>query len=135
MEFMVGLFVLAGFVALLFVSLQAANLGNFSFSAKTYEVTANFDNIGGLKARAPVKSAGVVVGRVRDITFDQSTFQATVKMDLDSGYKFPADTSARFSPRACWASSTSGCRPGATTVISKRAAKSNRHSRRSYWKT
>ena len=97
MEFMVGLFVLAGFVALLFVSLQAANLGNFSFSAKTYEVTANFDNIGGLKARAPVKSAGVVVGRVRDITFDQSTFQ--------------------------------------TTVISKRAAKSNRHSRRSYWKT
>ncbi len=95
MEFMVGLFVLAGFVALLFVSLQAANLGNFSFSAKTYEVTANFDNIGGLKARAPVKSAGVVVGRVRDITFDQSTFQATVKMDLDSGYKFPADTSAK----------------------------------------
>ena len=92
---MVGLFVLAGFVALLFVSLQAANLGNFSFSAKTYEVTANFDNIGGLKARAPVKSAGVVVGRVRDITFDQSTFQATVKMDLDSGYKFPADTSAK----------------------------------------
>ena len=67
MEFMVGLFVLAGFVALLFVSLQAANLGNFSFSAKTYEVTANFDNIGGLKARAPVKSAGVVVGRVSRI--------------------------------------------------------------------
>lgn len=75
MEFMVGLFVLAGFVALLFVSLQAANLGNFSFSAKTYEVTANFDNIGGLKARAPVKSAGVVVGRVRDITLTSRLFR------------------------------------------------------------
>ena len=90
----VGLFVLIGAAALVFLALQSANLLSLSFQ-KTYTLTARFDNIGGLKARAPVKSAGVVVGRVRDITFDQSTFQATVKMDLDSGYKFPADTSAK----------------------------------------
>ena len=93
-EFLVGLFVLAGFLALLFVSLKAANLGNFSFSADTYEVTAKFDNIGGLKTRAPVKSAGVVVGRVKSITFDGADFQAKVTMDIESAYKFPTDTSA-----------------------------------------
>ena len=93
-EFLVGLFVLAGFLALLFVSLKVANLGNFSFSADTYEVTAKFDNIGGLKARAPVKSAGVVVGRVKSITFDGADFQAKVTMDIESAYKFPTDTSA-----------------------------------------
>lgn len=94
LEFAVGIFVLLGFVALLFVSMQAANLGNFTFSSHTYEVTANFDNIGGLKPRAPVKSAGVVVGRVKAIDFDQETFQAKVTMDLEQKYKFPADSSA-----------------------------------------
>ncbi len=93
-EFAVGLFVLLGFVALLFVSMQAANLGNFSFNSHTYKVTAHFDNIGGLKPRAPVKSAGVVVGRVSSIRFDQETFQAKVTMDLDDKFKFPADSSA-----------------------------------------
>lgn len=95
LEFLVGLFVLLGFVALLFVSMQAANLGNFSFASHTYEVSANFDNIGGLKPRAPVKSAGVVVGRVKNIYFDQDSFQATVVLDLDEKFKFPADTSAK----------------------------------------
>lgn len=95
LEFMVGLFVLFGFVALLFVSMQAANLGNFSFASHTYEVSANFDNIGGLKPRAPVKSAGVVVGRVKSIGFDQDSFQAKVVMDLDDAFKFPADSSAK----------------------------------------
>ena len=95
LEFLVGLFVLMGFVALLFVSMQAANLGNFSFNSHTYEVSANFDDIGGLKARAPVKSAGVVVGRVKSIGFDPQTFQAKVVMDLDEQYKFPVDSSAK----------------------------------------
>ena len=94
-EFCVGLFVLLGFLALIFVSLQAANLGNFSWNAKTYELSANFDNIGGLKPRAPVKSAGVVVGRVKEITFDQASFQATVVLNIESRYKFPADSSAQ----------------------------------------
>lgn len=95
LELFVGLFVLAGFLALLFVSMQAANLGNFSMNTHSYEVTANFDNIGGLKARAPVKSAGVLVGRVKHIEFDQKTFQAKVTLSLEGQYKFPADTSAK----------------------------------------
>ena len=95
MEFMVGLFVLAGFISLLFVSMQAANLGSFSFNAKGYTVTANFDNIGGLKPRAPVKSAGVVVGRVKSIEFDGKAYQARVTLDLDASYKFPADSSVK----------------------------------------
>ena len=94
LEFFVGLFVIAGFVALLFISMQAANLGNFNVASKSYTVTAHFDNIGGLKARAPVKSAGVVVGRVKSISFDQETFQAKVEMELDQDYQFPSDTSA-----------------------------------------
>ena len=69
-ELMVGLFVVAGFAALLFTALQAANLGSFSWSQKTYTVEAMFDNIGGLKPRAPVKSAGVVIGRVESVNFE-----------------------------------------------------------------
>ncbi|MDY6010746.1 MAG: outer membrane lipid asymmetry maintenance protein MlaD [Duodenibacillus sp.] len=95
LEFLVGIFVVLGFTALFFVSMQAANLGNFSFGTHAYEVTANFDNIGGLKPRAPVKSAGVVVGRVKSISFDQETFQAKVVMDIEQKFKFPADSSAK----------------------------------------
>lgn len=69
LEAAVGLFIVLGFLAALFMALQAANLGSFTFGQKTYAVTADFDNIGGLKARAAVKSAGVVVGRVRSIVF------------------------------------------------------------------
>ena len=87
LEFFVGLFIVLGAVALVFLSLQAANLGSFSFGNKTYEVTASFDNIGGLKPRAAIKSAGVVVGRVKAISFDSQTFQAQVLMDMDSRYK------------------------------------------------
>jgi len=94
LDFWVGLFVVAGFVALLFLSLKVGNMSSaFSF-ADTYTVQARFDNIGGLKARAPVKSAGVVVGRVADIRFDDKTYQATVVMKLEKQYQFPKDTSA-----------------------------------------
>ena len=94
-ELMVGLFVVAGFAALLFTALQAANLGSFSWTQKTYTVGAMFDNIGGLKPRAPVKSAGVVVGRVENVTFDNNLFQAKVTMTIDSQYQFPTDTEAQ----------------------------------------
>ncbi len=90
----VGLFVMVGFVALLFLALKAGNLLSLSFS-ETYPVTARFDNIGGLKARAAVKSAGVVVGRVDAISFDDKTFQASVVMQLDKRFAFPKDTSAK----------------------------------------
>lgn len=93
-DFMVGLFVLAGFGALLFLALKVGNMAAFSF-APTYEVQARFDNIGGLKARAPVKSAGVVVGRIKNIQFDTQTYQALVTIDMEQQYPFPKDTSAK----------------------------------------
>ncbi len=92
-DFWVGLFVLIGLVALLFLALQAGNLASFQRGA-TYTVTANFDNVGGLKPRAAVKSAGVVVGRVTSIEFDDQTFQARVTLAMNEGFKFPKDTSA-----------------------------------------
>ena len=90
----VGLFVLIGAAALVFLAL---NVGNMSFLTldKGYTVTMNFDNIGGLKSRAPVKSAGVVVGRVSKITFNDKKFQAVVTLNLETGYKCPKDTSAK----------------------------------------
>jgi len=90
----VGLFVLLGAVALLFLALKAGNMSTISFS-KTYAVTGKFDNIGGLKPQAPVKSAGVVVGRVGAIDFDDKTFQANVRLDINPAYKFPKDSSLK----------------------------------------
>jgi phospholipid/cholesterol/gamma-HCH transport system substrate-binding protein len=92
-DFWVGLFVLLGAAALVFLALRAGNLASFSF-AKTYSISAAFDNIGGLKVRAPVKSAGVTVGRIEAISFDNKSYQAEVTMDLDEHYKFPTDSSA-----------------------------------------
>ena len=90
----VGLFVLLGLAALLFLALRAGNMSTLSYG-QTYLVTGKFDNIGGLKPQAPVKSAGVVVGRVGDIKFDDKTYQALVTLELESGYKFPKDSSLK----------------------------------------
>src|SRR5215208_7732 len=90
----VGLFVLIGAAALVFLALQSANLLSLSFQP-TYRVAAKFDNIGGLKPRAAVKSAGVVVGRVESITFDDKSFQARVTLALESRYQFPKDSSLK----------------------------------------
>jgi phospholipid/cholesterol/gamma-HCH transport system substrate-binding protein len=90
----VGLFVLIGAAALLFLALQSANLLSLNFQ-KTYAVSARFDNIGGLKPQTAVKSAGVVVGRVDSITFDDKNFQANVTLALQSRYSFPKDSSLK----------------------------------------
>ena len=90
----VGLFVLLGAAAILFLALQSANLLSLSFQS-TYPVVAKFDNIGGLKPRAAVKSAGVVVGRVESIGFDNKSFQARVTLALQSQYAFPKDSSLK----------------------------------------
>jgi phospholipid/cholesterol/gamma-HCH transport system substrate-binding protein len=90
----VGVFVAVGFAALLFLALKVGNLATFS-TDQTYQVQAKFANIGGLKVRGPVKSAGVVVGRVADIRFDNETYEAIVTMTLDAGYQFPRDTTAK----------------------------------------
>ncbi len=93
-EVLVGVFVLLGMLAVLFLALKSANLASFSFDA-TYRISARFDEIGGLKVQAPVKSAGVTVGRIADIRFDNKTFQALVTLDIDRRYVFPADSSAK----------------------------------------
>ncbi|NYT45823.1 outer membrane lipid asymmetry maintenance protein MlaD [Alcaligenaceae bacterium] len=92
-DFWVGLFVLLGAVALVFLALRAGNMSSFSF-APTYQVQAHFDNLGGLKIRAPVKSSGVVVGRVASIGFDNERYQAVATLDLEEQYSFPTDSSA-----------------------------------------
>jgi phospholipid/cholesterol/gamma-HCH transport system substrate-binding protein len=91
----VGLFVLLGVAALMFLALKAGNMGSFSLGSDSYSVITRFDNIGGLKPQAPVKSAGVVVGRVADIRFDDKSYQAQVTLKMDPRYKFPKDSSAK----------------------------------------
>ena len=90
----VGLFVLIGALALLFLALQSANLLSLNFE-RGYAVTAKFDNIGGLKPKAAVKSSGVVVGRVESIGFDDKTYQARVRLSMDKRYAFPKDSSLK----------------------------------------
>jgi len=89
----VGAFVAIGLVSLLFLALKVGNLASNNLG-DTYRLSAKFDNIGGLKVRGPVKSAGVVVGRVAEIGFDKTTYQAVVGMEIDARYQFPKDTFA-----------------------------------------
>jgi phospholipid/cholesterol/gamma-HCH transport system substrate-binding protein len=110
-ETLVGLFVLLGLLAIVFLALKAANLASFRIGA-TYTVTAKFDNIGGLKARAPVKSAGVTVGRVTAISLDTKTYQGTVTMELDQGVHFPSDTSAKILTSGLLGDQYIGLEPG-----------------------
>jgi phospholipid/cholesterol/gamma-HCH transport system substrate-binding protein len=93
LDLWVGLFVIVGITALLFLALKVGSTSAIK-SSDSYEVVARFENIGGLKPRAPVKSAGVVVGRVADIQFDNKTYEAAVTLRLDKRYAFPKDTSA-----------------------------------------
>lgn len=89
----VGFFVAVGLVALLFLALKVGNLSSTDVG-ETYSLQARFDNIGGLKVRAAVKSAGVVVGRVGEIRFDVQSYTALVTMQIDERYRFPRDTFA-----------------------------------------
>jgi phospholipid/cholesterol/gamma-HCH transport system substrate-binding protein len=93
LDLWVGVFVALGLASLLFLALKVGNLATANFS-ETYSLTANFVNIGGLKVRAPVKSAGVVVGRVADIRFNPETYEAVVTFNIDGRYRFPKDTFA-----------------------------------------
>lgn len=93
LDLWVGLFVAIGLASLLFLALKVGNLSTAN-GGETYRLEAKFDNIGGLKIRAPVKSAGVVVGRVSDIRFDSDNYVAVVAMQVDGRYRFPRDTFA-----------------------------------------
>lgn len=90
----VGIFVVAGVIALFVLALKVGDVGSSFDSGDSYVLKAEFDNIGGLKIRGPVKSAGVVVGRVSDVSFDTKKYAALVTMRLDKRYQFPKDTTA-----------------------------------------
>ncbi len=110
-EILVGLFVLLGLAALVFVALRAANLTSFS-NGDGYRLSARFDNIGGLKVRAPVRSAGVVVGRVTAISLDTRTFQGLVTMEIRHGFDFPKDSSAKILTAGLLGDQYVGIEPG-----------------------
>jgi phospholipid/cholesterol/gamma-HCH transport system substrate-binding protein len=108
----VGLFVLLGAVAVLFLALKSANLLSLNFD-RTYALSARFDNIGGLKPQAAVRSAGVVVGRVSSISFDDTSFQATVKLEMQEQFKFPKDSSIKILTSGLLGEQYLGVEPGA----------------------
>jgi len=93
LDLWVGIFVAAGIAAFFVLALKVGNASTTFNTGATYSLIAEFDNIGGLKVRAPVKSSGVVVGRVDDIQFDSKKFTARVVMNIDKRYEFPKDTS------------------------------------------
>jgi phospholipid/cholesterol/gamma-HCH transport system substrate-binding protein len=107
----VGLFVLIGAAAILFLALQAANLLSLSFQP-TYQVVAKFDNAGGLKPKSAVRSAGVVVGRVESISFDDQRFQAQVVLSLESRFAFPKDSSLKILTSGLLGDQYVGIEPG-----------------------
>lgn len=110
-EVMVGLFVLLGMLGLVFLALKAANLGSAG-GGDTYAVSARFDNIGGLKVRAPVRTAGVTVGRVTSISLDPKTFQGLVMIEIQRAYQFPKDTSAKILTAGLLGDQYIGLEPG-----------------------
>ena len=115
LDLWVGLFVVVGLAAVLVLAMKVGNLGTFNMS-ESYDLQADFDNIGGLKARAPVKSAGVVVGRVTGITFDNASYRARVSMIVDKRYQFPKDTFAKILTAGLLGEQYIGLDPGGDEV-------------------
>lgn len=109
---LVGTFVLLGLAALLFLSLRVSNLASWSTSS-SYQLVAYFDDIGGLKPRAAVRSAGVLVGRVSSIQFDDKRYQALVTLEIDSSVAFPKDSSAQILTAGLLGEKYVGLLPGA----------------------
>jgi phospholipid/cholesterol/gamma-HCH transport system substrate-binding protein len=116
-ETLVGVFALLGIAGLLFLALKAANLGNFTSAGDTYMLIAKFDNIGALKVRAPVRSAGVTVGRVVSIALDPKSYQGVVKFDLQRSVQFPSDSSARILTSGLLGDQYIGLEPGGSEKV------------------
>jgi phospholipid/cholesterol/gamma-HCH transport system substrate-binding protein len=110
-ETLVGFFVLLGMAGLVFLAMKAANLGSVG-GGDTYTLKANFDNIGGLKVRAPVRTAGVTVGRVTGIVLDSKTYQGVVTMEIDRIYQFPKDSAAKILTAGLLGDQYIGLEPG-----------------------
>ena len=110
-EMLVGFFVLLGMLGLVFLALQAANLGSIG-GGDPYTLQARFDNVGGLKPRAPVRSAGVLVGRVKKISLDAKTFQGLVTMEIERNFQFPKDSAAKILTSGLLGDQYVGMEPG-----------------------
>jgi phospholipid/cholesterol/gamma-HCH transport system substrate-binding protein len=116
-DLLVGLFVLLGFAALVFLAMRAGNMSSAVGLGPTYEASAEFDNIGGLKPRAAVRSAGVVVGRVASIRFDDESYRAEVVLALDNRYRFPKDSSLKILTSGLLGEQYIGLEPGGDTEM------------------
>jgi len=119
LDLWVGLFVCAGIGALLILAMKVGNMASIGRGSDSYTLYANFDNVGGLKPRAPVKSAGVVVGRVAAVGFDNNKFNARVALTIDSKYKFPKDTGASILTSGLLGEQYIGLEAGGDTVMVK----------------
>jgi phospholipid/cholesterol/gamma-HCH transport system substrate-binding protein len=111
-ETLVGGFVLLGMLGIVFLALKAANLGTVQFGGERYTVVARFQNIGGLKARAPVRSAGVKVGTVKSIVLDPQSYQGVVTLEIDGRFKFPKDSAAKILTSGLLGDQYIGIEPG-----------------------
>jgi len=118
LDLWVGFFVAAGLGALLFLALKVGNMAAAS-AGDTYAIQAKFDNIGGLKVRGAIKSAGVVVGRVGEIRFDPESYVAVVTMNIDARYKFPRDTFATINTSGLLGEQYIGFEVGGDTAMLK----------------
>jgi phospholipid/cholesterol/gamma-HCH transport system substrate-binding protein len=116
-EILVGAFMAAGFVALFFLALKASNL-SAAASGGGYSLTARFENVGSLKVRAPVTMAGVRIGRVADIRFDTSTYEAVVTLDIERRFNtIPEDTYANIFTAGLLGEQYIGLSPGGSDVF------------------
>ena len=112
-EICVGLFVVAGAIALFMLAMKASNLTNVS-TADSYQVSARFSNIGGLNIKSPVKASGVLVGRVSDISYDEGSHEALVTLSIEKQFdRFPSDTSASIYTAGLLGEQYVGLHPGA----------------------
>lgn len=118
LDLWVGMFVVAGFAALAVLAMKVGNLGTYNVS-ESYQVHAYFQNIGGLKAKASIKSAGVLVGRVTSITLDTDRYEANVVMSLDKRYGFDKDTSAKVLTSGLLGEQYIGLSPGSNDIMLK----------------
>ncbi|MEW6313772.1 MAG: outer membrane lipid asymmetry maintenance protein MlaD [Pseudomonadota bacterium] len=116
LDLWVGIFVAAGIGALMVLAMKVGNMSTFN-STDSYQVYANFENIGGLKPRAPIKSAGVVVGRVGDIAFDGQRYEAKVTFNIDKRYQFSKDTTASIMTSGLLGEQYIGLEPGGDSAM------------------
>ncbi len=118
LDLWVGMFVVAGIAALVMLALKVGNLSTYNMS-ETYQLQAYFTNIGGLKPKASIRSAGVLVGRVTSITLDTDRYEAKVSMSLDKRYQFPKDTFANILTSGLLGEQYIGLSPGGDSEMLK----------------